>query len=203
MFREGSLYEEFKSGMSDLLNRVETVEEMEGGLDTWAASVNSKLNPLAAADLISRCGTLETKVSSLESGKANISHTHDWSSISGKPTLFSGNYNDLSNKPNKVLPFKVVVSGGNAVFHLTNDGTSSGTALFSGIPNLDSMQLTAEEADSPHTFGTPVLSNSNKTLTVPVKKSGGINVALVGLTLLGAPVAANGSTIRLLIAGAA
>lgn len=31
--------------------------------------------------------------------KANANHTHDYYSISNRPVLFSGNYNDLSNKP--------------------------------------------------------------------------------------------------------
>lgn len=62
MYKSGSVYEE-------LLDRVQNVEVLEGGLETWASSVNVKLDPLDEADLISRCGTLETKVSSLETGK--------------------------------------------------------------------------------------------------------------------------------------
>lgn len=54
---------------AELMNRVSTVEEMEGGLQTWASSVNSRLDPLAAADLITRCGTMEANIAALQSGK--------------------------------------------------------------------------------------------------------------------------------------
>lgn len=94
------------------------------------------------------------------------------------------------------------VSGGNAVFHLTNDGTSTGTALFPNGPQLDSLQIRCDnEVDSPCSFGTPSLSNSNKTITIAVKKSVGINVALLSLTLLGAPAAANSSVVKMTIFG--
>lgn len=175
---------------------------------SWNYSVEARLNPLHAANLISRCGALETAMA----GKANVGHSHAWADITGVPSIpaaqvpsdwnLTAGVARILNKPRKVFPFKATVSGGNAVFYLTNDGTAGGTPFFASGPDLDSMQLTAEEGAAPHTYGTPVLSNSNKTLTVPVNKAAGINVALLGLTLLGAPAAANGSIIRLLIAGA-
>lgn len=150
-----------------------------------------------------------------------------YADLTGKPNIFSGNYNDLTNKPTipalaqgdweqsnpssadfiknkpeKVFPFEAIVANGNAVFYLTKDGTANGAAFFANGPSLKGMQLTAEEGTAPHAFGTPILSNSNKTLTVPVTKSSGINVALLNLTLLGAPAPANGSKVRLLISGA-
>lgn len=93
------------------------------------------------------------------------------------------------------------VSSGNAVYHLTNDGLSTGTALFPNGPILKSLQLRAVEGSAPHIYGTPVLSNSNKTLTVPVNKSSGLFIALLNLTLLGAPAAANGSVVDMTIYG--
>lgn len=142
----------------------------------------------------------------------------DWSAASGvtrilnKPAIPAAQVNSdwnastgvaqVLNKPRKVFPFKATVSGGNAVFYLTTDGTAGGTAFFANGPDLDSMQLTAEEGTYPHAFGTPVLSNGNKTLTVPVNKFSGTYIALLSLTLLGGSTAANGSVVRLMIAGA-
>jgi hypothetical protein len=63
-------------------------------------SVNAtNSNAVAAKVLFSIKDTIYANMNSGLSGKANVSHTHDWSSITGKPTFFSGNYNDLSNKP--------------------------------------------------------------------------------------------------------
>lgn len=92
---------------------------------------------------------------------------------------------------------EATVASGNAVFHLTNDGTSGGTALFPNGVDLKSVQLCSVDSDAPASYGAPVLTNSNKTLNVAVKKSSSINVSLLGLTLLGAPVAANGTVVRL------
>lgn len=142
----------------------------------------------------------------------------DWNSSSGvsqilnKPSIPAAQVNSdwdsttgvsqILNKPKKIFPFKATVSGGNAVFHLTKNGLSTGDAFFTNGPDLDSVQFTAEEGAAPHCFGTPVLSNSNKTLTVPVTKSSGVYVALLNLTLLGATAPANGSIVRMMIAGA-
>lgn len=87
------------SALDILANRVQLVEQMEGGLELWAQGVNTTLQ-----------------------GKANTSHSHVANDISdattvGKAVLkaadaaaartaigagtsnFSGSYNDLSNKP--------------------------------------------------------------------------------------------------------
>lgn len=94
------------------------------------------------------------------------------------------------------------VASGNAVFYLTSDGTSTGTALYPTGAQVDSIQLRCDnEASAPCSFGTPALSNSNKTVTVAVNKTTGVNVALVGLTLLGAPAAANGTVVKMTVLG--
>ena len=63
-------------------------------------SVNAtNSNAVAAKVLFSIKDTIYANMNAGLNGKANTSHTHDWSSITGKPTFFSGNYNDLSNKP--------------------------------------------------------------------------------------------------------
>lgn len=83
------------------------------------------------------------------------------------------------------------VASGNAVFHLTTNELSGGTAVCAnGNVYLDSLQLRAEEGTTPHAFGTPALSNSNKTLTIPVSKIAPI------LGILNLNQAANGSVIK-------
>lgn len=94
---------------------------------------------------------------------------------------------------------KATVASGNAVFHLTDDGTSTGAALFPNGVDLDSVQLCAVDGTAPCSYGAPALSNSNKTLTVAVNKAVGVTV--LGITVLGSPTAANGTEVRLLAFG--
>ncbi len=92
--------------------------------------------------------------------------------------------------------FTGTVASGNLVVNLTQDGTPSGTAIFpGGQVYLKTLCLRAEEGTNPHAFGVPALSNSNKTLTVPISK-----VAPV-LGILNVGVAANGSVITGLVYG--
>lgn len=81
-YLQGSIYQE-------LMSRVVTVEGMEGGLENWASSVNEKLDPLDEADLISRCGTLESKVSALEMGKQDKFSGTDSQYVRGDGSLAS------------------------------------------------------------------------------------------------------------------
>lgn len=95
-----------------------------------------------------------------------------WSSITGKP---------IQDYVNKV---GTTGTTGNAVFYLTSDKTASGTALFTVDPLVFPI---VNDATQNYTYGW-TLSGDKKTLTVNVKSSAGINVSLVSLTLLGAPV---------------
>lgn len=120
----------------------------------------------------------------------------DWNQTSNASLDF------IKNKPVKSFGAKVTVASGNAIIHLTSDGTAGGAAFFASGPNLDTLQITPEEGTTPHYPGTPVLSNSNKTLTVPITKAGVSFLSLLGLNVLtGSPVAANGSIVRILVTG--
>lgn len=66
-FLNTSLYHNIISTRDSIMSRLDTVEDIEGGILEWSGSVNSKLNPLDEANLISRCGTLETTVSGIQS----------------------------------------------------------------------------------------------------------------------------------------
>lgn len=84
-------------------------------------------------------------------------------------------------------------SSGQVVFNLTNDGTSTGTALFLSGPITSSFNFIVSSAASFYT-ATWAWSNSNKTLTLSVYQTGSTNALLNllgGLTsVLGAAVAA-------------
>lgn len=100
------------------------------------------------------------------------------------------------------LFFSGTVATGVAVFQLTADGTSSGAALFPNGIISDSVSITPNDATSLYGFSW-VFSNSNKTLTVTVNKSNATGViALLGINLLGSPVAAaNGTVVKLQVWG--
>lgn len=130
---------------------------------------------------------------------------------------FTGSYDDLTDKPtiptvkafeetterSDAFPiFKnATVSGGTAVFHLTDNGASNGNALFPNGIIEDSIQTFVNDASAAYQFSY-ALTNSNKTLTVTANKAAPTGViALLSLNLLGAPVAANGAVVKLQVWG--
>lgn len=137
---------------------------------------------------------------------ATVATSGSYLDLSNRPTLstvaMTGNYNDLSNKPTIPSNIPIVYTNsantttGNATFYLTSDKTSSGAALFSSAPAI---VPTINDSDNNYSYEWS-LSGDFKTLTVNCKVSSGINVALLGLTLLGAPAnVANGITVNVLV----
>lgn len=95
-------------------------------------------------------------------------------------------------------------SGGNAVFHLTDTELSGGNSLFpNGNVNLASLTVRIDDVAIPHMNGTPVLSNGNKTLTVPIVRSGQSFLSLLGLNILtvASQAAANGIAVSITVKG--
>jgi len=146
----------------------------------------------------------------------------DWNATTGlavinnKPTLSSvatsGNYGDLIGKPSIPLATKCVVgttiynntfriyknatvSAGLATFYLTDDGTSTGNALFTNV-FTDSIQLIVNDPLASYQFGW-AFSNSNKTLTVTANKLTTANI----LTGLLGQAQANTAIVKLIIEG--
>lgn len=141
----------------------------------------------------------------------------------------SGSYNDLSGKPTIPLAITLTTTGttgsatlvgstlniplyvgvsdytstttttsGNAIFYLTSDGTSTGTALYT---NITYVQPVVNDATLNYTYGW-IISVDKKTLTINTKVSTGINIALLGLTLLGTPAnVPNGTIVSVLVKG--
>lgn len=90
-------------------------------------------------------------------------------------------------------------TSGVATFYLTSDKTSTGTALYSVV---DLIMPIINDATLNYTYGFSTYNSLTKSITVTAKVSAGINVALLGLTLLGAPASVpNGTSIQVLVKG--
>lgn len=89
-----------------------------------------------------------------------------------------------------------VVSGGAAVFYLTADGLSTGTAIFPNGPNMDSLNAFVSDASASYQMAA-ALTNSNKTLTITANKLTTANI----LTGILGQASANSATIRLTVWG--
>lgn len=166
-------------------------------LDTYSTmAVGAHTHP--ESDVINLGTDLNTLVAAI-AGKAALSHVHEIGDIHSNyvdatafpPTVYNGAY---------PVVVKTTVSGGNAVFQFTANGLAAGAAIFPNGPLPNGEQFRAEEGANPHAFGAAVWSNSNKTLTVPVSKTGAALVVL-GLSVLGANVAANGSVVYAIVWG--
>lgn len=183
--------------------------------DWLLAMVNSKATPQQIASAVAgKADRSELNGMATASGvQAGLEGKADKAALDGKAnaTAVSDLGADVSKKANVVIAGvmkdkprvwadQVTVSGGNAVFYLTDDRTATGNAVFSNVA-MESIQLTVLDDTAPAAVGTPTLSANKKTLTVPVKRAAGINVSLVGLTLLGVPSAANGAKVNLLCLG--
>lgn len=93
----------------------------------------------------------------------------------------------------KVLIKSGTVSAGTAVFYLTLDGTSGGTAMFANVYGVN-VDVNASDAAYGYSWA---LSNANRTLTVSVVKPG----TLLALGLLPYVSAANGVNINVRVFG--
>jgi len=89
-------------------------------------------------------------------------------------------------------------TSGSVVFYLTSDKTASGTALYT---NVRIVMPIVNDVTLNYTYGWTI-SVDKKTLTVTARYAPGLNVALVGLTLLGVPVnVPNGTSVSVLVIG--
>jgi len=172
----------------------------------FTSAVNSAVSAAITALINGAPNTLDTlkeiadKLASDESvvnalisavaGKADAAHTHTIAQVTG--------LQDTLNTIPKVHSNTVAVAGGagNAVFYLTNNGLVDGTPLFTTVKSVLPM---VNDSALNYTYG---WSLSGATLTVNVKRSTGINVALLGLTLLGVPAnVPNGMNVSVLVHG--
>lgn len=97
-----------------------------------------------------------------------------------------------------------VASGGNGVFYLTSDHTSSGTALCSSII-LNSVRGGTVDSQGNYNPGQPSVA-SNKTVTIPYTKQSANGITLLSTTVLGSitfPATPNATVITLFGIGVA
>ncbi len=87
------------------------------------------------------------------------------------------------------------VSSGNVVFNLTDDGTSSGNAVFTNV-YLESLNLISYSSTSQYQFNNPIISGNKKTLTVTVMTLGTVILGVIQFIS-----AANGVTVYMQIKG--
>lgn len=122
-----------------------------------------------------------------------------------KTVATSGSYNDLTSKPSIGVAYEgttlrtaafpifksATVSSGTAVFNLTADGTSGGTALCTNGVIQDSVSTAVSDALASYQMSW-AFTNSNKTLTVTTNKLTTANI----LTGVLGQAAANGSVVK-------
>lgn len=120
-------------------------------------------------------------------------------SISGSNlSISSGNTVALPIAVDYTNTVAVAGGAGNAVFYLTSDKTSTGTALYTTVTYVNPV---VNDSTVNYTYGWSYNAGT-KALTVNVKQATGINVALLGLTLLGVPAnVANGVNVQVLVKG--
>lgn len=165
--------------------------------ESCVASISSS-SPLAMASCTSGIPIPEgnTAARSFLLGVATIRYNTDtalleysttgssWASLQ---TSINQAFEGTTQRLNPILINKtaaVADGAGNAVFNITNDGTSTGTSLCPNGVMLNSPNLSVNDAAAPYQFGW-TWSNSNKTLTVLVQKASGL--AVLTFTLLGIP----------------
>lgn len=89
----------------------------------------------------------------------------------------------------------VTVASGTAIFYLTDDGTSTGNALYTEV-FTDSVQVIVSDATASYQMSW-AFTNSNKTLTVTTNKLTTANI----LTGLLGQAQANGAVVKLVVEG--
>lgn len=129
----------------------------------------------------------------------------DWNSVASptqilnKPSIPLYYHNAILAAGMKTETFAATVtSAGNAIVYLTDNGLVSGNALYT---NVNYVLPLVNDSNVNYTYGYTV-SGDKKTLTVNVKSTPAISIALLSLTLLGVPAnAANGTALTILVVG--
>lgn len=130
---------------------------------------------------------------------ASVAASGAYSDLSGKPSIpgaqqaYEGTTQRLTAYP---IFLSATVSSGTAVFQLTADGLSSGTAIFPNGVIQSSINLYVNDATASYQMSM-AFSNSNKTITVTANK---LTTANILSGVLG-QAAANGAVIKLQIWG--
>lgn len=137
-------------------------------------------------------------VSQSDVGLGNVNNTSDASKPISTATQTALDakgkaYEGTTLRTNSIEYFgHATVASGVAVFNLTSDGTSTGTALFPNGIIQDSVALTVSDATASYQMSY-AFTNSNKTITVTTNKLSTANI----LTGVLGQTAANGAVVKL------
>lgn len=159
----------------------------ENAIVTWANGIGGYTG-VTAADIVMPEKPL----------LATVATSGVYSDLTGKPTIPTVQAYDGTTQRLGAFPIykDVTVSSGTAVFYLTNDNTSTGTALFSNGVIADSVNVTVSDAAASYQMSW-AFSNSNKTLTVTTNKLTTANI----LTGILGQNPANGAVVKLSVWG--
>lgn len=118
------------------------------------------------------------------------------------PTPATGGTTAITGTVAKIGSYRVyqsftITTAGTAVFQMTADGTSTGSALFPNETFTDSVQPIVNDATASYQFGW-TFSNSNKTLTLTVNKLTTANILTGVLGQAAAPV---GTIVKVVVEG--
>lgn len=171
-------------------NTTTTLAQVDSSVTTYAASVSARTSLASVRSLIAGLVPQTTTIN----GHALSSNV-----TLSIPSVYNGT--TLVSNP-KTFTASATVASGVAVFYLTADGTSTGTALFPTGPITSSLNWFVNSASTLY-LANPVWSNSNKTLTLTVNSASSTGtISLLGLNLLGSPTAAaNGVTVNISVSG--
>lgn len=145
-------------------------------------------------------GASRTAISLTTTGSGAATYNNS-SGVMNVPTYSTIAYDGTTARANA---FPIFLSGsvttGSAVVNLTSDGTSTGSALCLNGVIQNSVQAVVNDASGLYPMAW-AFSNANKTLTVTTNKASATGViSLLGINLLGAPVAAaNGSVVKVTV----
>ena len=204
-FRAGSIFKQ-------IIDRIKVIENTDSGLAqqlndlsislTQAiqqkANVQHTHNISDINQLQSTLDNLTNLINNIPSSQAMnqaMSAKADKVDLDKKPFVY---VNGMQQNNPKIWIGTAVVSGGNAVFYLTDTGTSMGSAIFTSSTIFVQPILFA--ANAPPAFAPFTLSANRKTLTIPVSKAT-TGVQLLSVNLLGANAPANGDTVTIWVIG--
>ena len=169
-----------------ILNNIVDSIMPRGEAESTITGINSAIASLSAALGNKADATAVTNALALKA---------DTSDVSKKPYIYFGGVQQTNPK---MWIGSAVVSGGNAVFYLTDTGLVGGNAIFTNSTIFVQPILFA--ANAPPAFASLTLSGDRKTLTIPTSKAT-TGISLLSVNLLGANLPANGDTVSVWVVG--
>lgn len=186
-----------KTGFDEVYGEMKVINDRTSdayaGLQSTIATISSAMGGKADSSAVS--AAIASLTSAL-GGKADSSTVSAISTdLAKKPFIY---FNGTQQTAPKMWLGSAVVSGGNAVFYLTDTGAVGGNAIFTNSSIF--VQPILYAANAPPAFAPLTLSGDRKTLSIPVSKAT-TGISLLSVNLLGANAPANGDTVSIWVVG--